>query len=45
MGDSSTINVMAYALFGGSPKPKVKPFTMFFCWIVKFTTQNIKTNI
>ena len=30
MFGSTIINVMVYALFGGSPKLKVKPFTLIF---------------
>ena len=44
MCGSAIINVMVYTLFGGSPKLKVKPFTLVIYWIVKCITQDIKNN-
>ena len=39
MGGSQTIDVVVYALFGGSPKLMVKTFTLVFYLTIKFITQ------
>ena len=38
MGGSTTINVMVYPLFKGSPKIKVWHFTLVFYWVAKTIT-------
>ena len=45
MGDSRTINVIVYALFVGSLKVKVKPFTLVVYWIVECVTQEVKIKL
>ena len=45
MGDSPTINLSAYAHFGGSPKIKVYPFTLVGSCMVKIITKYIKNKM
>ena len=42
MGGSTTINVMVYVHFVGSPKLKFQPLTLVFNWIVGSIAQEIK---
>ena len=45
VGGSPTINVMVYSHYGGLPKLKVNPFTLFFYLVVKIIKQQNKSLI
>ena len=42
---STTFNVMYYAIFVGSPKLKVYPFTLVIYWIVRIIIPEVKNKL